>query len=263
MTELDNSDWVGNGNLSGEVHHLAARALAVLAKQRTPQPFDLSEHIHQLAVDFCELEPNKSRDAIDTVLGQGVTTADVIDHLLPTIARHLGDQWFADAISFADVSIGTARLQETIRRLRARERGSAAFAPGLDARVLLIVPSAEEHTLGVFVAADQLRRRGIAVELSIHERRVAIAERIRTTQYKMVGITASGVRTIASVKELVDTVRKNARQFVPIVLGGPLAEADERVRERANVDIIGTDIRIAALRCGLLPTGTDTSEKQV
>ncbi len=261
MTDLDKPDLLpGDVFRSEDVHLLAARALAVLAENRSPQPPRLVERIHWLAGQTLSMDPEDARQAIDQVLGDGVAIDDVIDHVIPAIARHLGELWFADDISFADVSIGTARLQETVRMLRSRERGRPNAA-GRDARVLLIIPGPEEHTLGVVVAADQLRRRGLMVELSIAERRMDLAGRVRDGRYKMIGITASGVRTVASVKELVDTIRRNAQQFTPIILGGPLAEADEGLKDRLSVDFITTDICAAARRCGLLPTGTDISEE--
>ena len=65
----------------------------------------------------------------------GVPAEDIIDTVLPQIAQHAGRRWMADDISFADVTIVTARLQETVRALGrgaarrpvspARDRGPA------------------------------------------------------------------------------------------------------------------------------------------
>ena len=261
MADLDKATTLdGPSAVSEDVRVLAARALAVLAEHRVPQPPRLAERIHKLAGKACSADPEDLRQAIERVLGDGVSADDVIDHVLPAVARRLGELWFTDDISFVDVSIGTARLQETVRLLRARERGRPRAA-GRDARVLMIIPGPEEHTLGAIVAADQLRRRGLMVDLSVAERRTEIAGRIRGSNYHMVGITASGIRTVASVKELVDTIRRNTQQFVPVVLGGPLAEAEDRLKERVSVDIMTTDICAAARRCGLLPTETTVSEE--
>ena len=260
MTKLDKvATSEDRTDVSEDVHVLAARALAVLAEHRVPQPPRLAERIHMLAGKACSADAEDLRQAIERVLGDGVSADDVIDHVLPAIARRLGELWFADDISFVDVSIGTARLQETVRLLRARERGRPRGA-GRDARVLLIIPGPEEHTLGAIIAADQLRRRGVMVDLSVAERRTEIAGRIRGAHYHMIGITASGIRTVASVKELVDTIRRSTKQFVPVVLGGALCEADDQLKDRVSVDIMTTDICAAARRCGLLPTETAVSE---
>lgn len=236
--------------LAEDVHLLAARALSLLAQQRQPQR--LQDRIAWLSDQFISGDPEDSKEAINRVLGDGVTIDDTIDHVLPAVARVLGDRWFADDISFVDVSIGTARLQETVHILRSRER-SQKKAEKSGARVLLIVPGPEEHTLGVVIAADQLRRRGLSVDLSVGERPRALAARTRHSNYKLIGITASGTRTVASVKELVDGLRRSAQKFTPIAVGGPIAEDAENVKDRIAADIFTTDICKAALRFGLLP----------
>lgn len=246
--------------LSEDVQILAMRALAILAETKGPKSSQLSERIHAMSDDFRLGDPSDARRAIDRVLADGVSINDTIDFVLPEIARHLGERWFADDISFVDVSIGTARLQETVRALRQRERGWP-MAVGRDRRVLMIIPAPEEHTLGAIIATDQLRRRGIMVDLSVAEKRREVAARLEANRYKMIAISASGIRTVAAVKELVDTVRRHALQFVPIALGGALADADDRLKDRVNVDIISNDICASAKRCGLLPTETIISDE--
>lgn len=236
--------------LSGDILQLATRALSVIAEKQ--QPSRLADRIAWLSDQVLSGDPEDGKAAIQSVLDDGVSVDDTIDYVLPAIARLLGDRWFADDISFVDVSIGTARLQETVRLLRSRERERNS-SPTRNGRVLLIVPAVEEHTLGVVVAADQLRRRGLSVDLSVAERRQEIATKVRNGQYRMIGITASGIRTVASVKELVDSIRRNAPKFTPIALGGPLAEDPERLGDRVDVDIITSDVCNAAERCGLLP----------
>jgi hypothetical protein len=47
----------------------------------------------------------------------GIPVEDIIDVVLPEVARSAGRRWMDDDISFADVTIVTARLQETVRAL--------------------------------------------------------------------------------------------------------------------------------------------------
>ncbi|MEM1272523.1 MAG: cobalamin-dependent protein [Pseudomonadota bacterium] len=234
-----------------EVQLLAAQALAILAKQTAVTPPHLTERLVRLSDLVIALDPDIAHQAIDDVIREGLGIDDVIDHLLPEIARMLGERWFADDISFAEVSIGSARLQEMVRRLRMRRR-AVNNVHGPDKRVLIIIPRPEEHTLGAFIAADQLRRADVSVEMSIAERRRELEARLRENRYHMVGITASGVRTLAAVKEIVGVIRSKCRTFTPIVLGGPLADADRALTDRLKVDVMTTDIRSAARRCGVL-----------
>jgi hypothetical protein len=54
---------------------------------------------------------------------EGVSVEDIIDVVLPEVARKAGRRWMDDEISFADVTIVTARLQETVRALGRVPRG--------------------------------------------------------------------------------------------------------------------------------------------
>lgn len=238
------------------VRSLAATALEVLARRDSASNASVSDRIRLLSDAFLSMDPDDAKKLMDRMVAEGLAIDDIIDHVLPEVARRLGDRWFADDISFADVSIGTARLQEAIRELRAKDHKKRIPLKG-DARVLLVIPSPEDHTFGVFVAADQLRRLGLIVEISIAERRTEFTHRVSSKPYKMIGITASGVRTLASVKEMVTTIRRHSQGFVPIAVGGPVAETNQSAVQNLSVDLIGTDIREAAKRFGLLAVGAN------
>jgi methylmalonyl-CoA mutase cobalamin-binding subunit len=92
----------------------------------------------------------------------------------------------------------------------------------------LIIPRTEEHTLGAFVVADQIRRHGCEVDIAMDVHPRQVAEKVRKTRYHMVGITAAGRRSLASAKELVETIRASVTRVTPIVLGGSVVGGRER-----------------------------------
>jgi hypothetical protein len=83
------------------------------------------------------------------------------------------------------------------------------------ARVLLIIPRPEEHTFGAFVVADQIRRHGCEVDIAMDLHPRQIAEKVRKTRYHMVGITASGRRSLASARELVEIIKTSVTRVTP------------------------------------------------
>lgn len=258
MNKIDDFKTTGEKPTQTDlVRELAEKALTVLAESTGASEAWVASRLVKLSDAFLSNDPEDAKRVMDKVLARGFSVDETIDLVLPEVARNLGDRWFADDISFVDVSIGTARLQETVRELRARDVKSRLPVAD-DARVLLVIPSPEEHTLGVFIAADQLRRHGLIVELSVAERRNDLMKRLQSRHYRMIGITASGVRSLASVREIVTTIRRYSQGFVPIALGGAVKEMEQSRLQNLPIDLIGTDITAAARRFGLLEAQKDT-----
>lgn len=258
MNKIDEFRRTGEAaNRTDLVRELAEKALTVLAERASASECWVPSHLKKLSDAFLSNDSEDAKRMMDKVLAQGFSIDDAIDVVLPEIARNLGDRWFADDISFVDVSIGSARLQETVRELRARDVKSRMPVAD-DARVLLVVPAPEEHTLGVFIAADQLRRHGLIVELSVAERRNDLVKRLQSRHYRMIGITASGVRSHAAVREIVTTIRRYSKGFVPIALGGAVIEMEQSRLENLSIDLIGTNVIAVARQFGLLADQNDT-----
>ncbi len=216
--------------------------------------------LNLLADAFLADGPEARHALVSRMRKDGMNTPEMIDYIIPEVARILGQRWADDTLSFADVTIGSARLQETVRSLVAREL--SATVGGLNStykrlktekarRVLLIIPRPEQHTLGAFVAADQFRRLGFDVDLLVdhHPRQVAFA--LRKRRYAMIGITIAGRRSLAATRELVDIIRTTATRVTPIVLGGSLVDTDPELKKATGVDHVVTSVAEALELCGL------------
>jgi methylmalonyl-CoA mutase cobalamin-binding subunit len=256
-------DAAGDDAPHSDVRTLARQAVRVMASESKTPP-GLPEHrLNVMCKAFLD-EHDDPRHLVMLGLRQnGVSLSDIIDHVVPEIARGLGTRWADDAISFADVTIGTARLQETVRTLSAKDQAwnpinvgpQDAADPGRSVgpanRVLMIIPRPEEHTLGVFVAADQLRRMGYTVDIAMDEHPQQIARRVKHGRYVMIGITAAGRRSVASARELVDIIRPNVTRVTPIVLGGSILETESDLRRITGADFVAPDMVSALRLCGL------------
>ncbi|WP_284260566.1 cobalamin B12-binding domain-containing protein [Roseicyclus amphidinii] len=235
-----------------EVTRLARRAIAVLAAHGPGRSDGMARRLIQMSDAFISSDETQRHEVLLRLRQDGVSNEDLVDHLVPAVARLMGERWFADEISFAHVTIGAARLQETVRALGRRNEADAERA------VLLVVPRAEHHTLGTFVLADQLRRRGVAVDIAVDRHPRQLAELMRKRRYHMVGITASGRRTLASVKELVDIIRSTVTRVTPVIIGGPVLDKDLDVLALTGADHIARDAASALMKCGLEQTGKRT-----
>lgn len=242
-----------------EVAKLARRAIAVLAAGGHGQDDALKARLLTLCDAFLASEEDRRHEVLLRLRQDGLSTDDLIDHIVPATARLMGERWFADEISFADVTIGAARLQEAVRAM-ARSDVKSQMADDAPA-ILFIIPRPEHHTLGTFVAADQCQRLGYSVDVAVDCHPRQVAEMLRKRRYRMVGITASGRRTLASARELVDIIRLTVTRVTPIVVGGSILDTDIDVLKVTGANFIARDIRMALRKSGLDVAAADAPSK--
>jgi methanogenic corrinoid protein MtbC1 len=230
-----------------------ARSDDVLAVRRLPEATSALEHDQFTAAlldavlrddgDVCARVRSAMQDA-------RVRTHDVIDHYVPDAARRLGLDWHENRRSFADVTIGVARLQGLLRDLVAQMREDAvrdANAPG----VAVVVMENETHTLGAMVLGQQLRRMGISVQLVIGQTEAEIMQSVAQDHFDAILVSVSRAECLASVRKLVEKLRNATVAPTPVVIGG-LAVGDEgEIRVLTGADHVATDAKDAVQKCGL------------
>ncbi|MEM9438062.1 MAG: cobalamin B12-binding domain-containing protein [Pseudomonadota bacterium] len=178
---------------------------------------------------------------------EGVPNAAVVDRYIPAAARKLGAAWCEDTMSFADVTIGVARLQSILRDLRARQVTDAA-APG----VLVVTVKDAYHTLGASVVADQLRRLGVAPTMAMGLTASELAELVESHDFNAVLISASATERLETLRELVNCVRTASRVDTPIVVGGTVTDIDTDIRTLTGADYVSNNAEEALRACGLM-----------
>ena len=139
--------------------------------------------------------------AFDIAARAGVSAEDMADHFIPAVARSLGDLWCSDQLGFADVTIGVARLQAMLRDFGDTWSGDHGMNPDAST-VLLVVLDGAYHTLGAFVIAGQLRRKGLSVRVFLAANPENIAEACRMTQYDAVFISSNVGENLEKLRKL-------------------------------------------------------------
>jgi methanogenic corrinoid protein MtbC1 len=179
-----------------------------------------------------------------------VRSHDVIDHYLPQAARRLGQDWHDNRRSFADVTIGVARLQSLLRDLVALSGDDAvrdASAPG----VAVVVMENEFHTLGAMVLGQQLRRMGVSVQMVIGQTESEILQSVAQDRFDAILLSVSRTECLASVRKLVEKLRAASVVPTPVVIGGLVVGGDGEIRVLTGADHVATDARDAVQKCGL------------
>ncbi|NEX44686.1 cobalamin B12-binding domain-containing protein [Rhodobacter sp. ETT8] len=175
----------------------------------------------------------------------------IVDHYIPEVARRLGRAWEDDLLSFADVSIGTARLQSFVKDI-----GQSWVADGTGdaagSTVLVLVPDGEQHSLGARVAASWLHRKGVSVCLRVAPSARDVAAILAQRRFDGVMISVASHEKLESCTGLVKTLRESIPKGPPIALGGAILGQGENIVSVSGVDIVTNDLSKAAEALGLI-----------
>lgn len=233
------------------IDKVASRALAVVAKEKTGKA-KLADPELLAMMRSCLLSGDREacRETVTAMTDSGVSREDVADHYIPELARKLGDEWCRDELSFAEVTIGSSKLQALLRELGPEWRADHRSGPDAPS-ALVLVDSSENHTLGAQVLAGQLRRKGFSVKVIVSADRTEIEEAMKRAGYDAVMISISRPETLESVSKIIKYVRNSVRQAPPVVLGGAIDGRGLDIRALSGADYVTNSLDEALRLCGL------------
>ncbi|MBM7068606.1 B12-binding domain-containing protein [Actibacterium sp. 188UL27-1] len=175
----------------------------------------------------------------------------LIDHYIPEAAQILGREWCADHMSFAEVTIGSARLQSWVRDLD-RDFDTRSALDDLDGpSVLLVIPPNTFHTLGTMVALSQFRRAGASVRLLICQKIGDVRQALAQTSFDMVALSAPGGTSLDLLRQMVENIRYRPGKTPLIVVGGGLLALEPETKILIGADFAAHDPKEALALCGL------------
>lgn len=192
---------------------------------------------------------------ISSLIASGVTMEEVHQVYVPAAARMLGEWWVNDDASFVDVTVASGRLQ-SLFRTRAAEDNADVVRPidrtiPLGQSVLMTVPQFEQHSLGAFVAADNLRRHCIWVRMAIGLENRELRDIISDGGFSMIGLTASSWQSVERSAQLIDELRQETSGLPPVVIGGSAVDDTDHMARITGADYAVRSAREAVERCGL------------
>lgn len=234
-----------------DVAALAKKALSVLASRVSKSPAALrATRVREFCDALVSRDSTDSHAFIARMVATGVSTDDLLSDYIPQAARLLGEKWVEDRLSFADVTIGASRLQEIARALGGRYTSNGSTIP-LGHSVLIVVPTFEQHTLGAFVAAGQLRRRGLWAHLAIAMDADEVARLVEGGAFSLIGFSISSERSAEPLRATVSRLREVCD--APIALGGAVAERDDapHLKDVCGVDIVSKSPSAVLNHCNI------------
>lgn len=240
--------------LEASFHPIAAQAIAMVASRFARRgPLDPVALKHLEAAAF-HADRGRRLGVIDAMRTAGIADEEIVDHYIPDVARTIGQRWLEDEMTFADVTIGSSRLQALVRDV------AAAWDFGADdgaaPSVLVVVREGEDHSLGASIAATQLRRLGAAVRVSLCRSDREVATELRCGAYDMVALSASPSEKVKDLKDFVARLREAGGEGLKTAIGGSILSSDVNLEEALSIDVATADPAEALDRCGLKTSST-------
>ncbi|MEM6588681.1 MAG: hypothetical protein AAF641_09565 [Pseudomonadota bacterium] len=234
----------------------ALKTLAAKGGANAPQTHD--QWVHFLCNAVLADGDVKHEMAITQVMGSGATSDEVLHVLVPAVARRLGEMWVCDEASFVEVTVGSSRLQSMFKM---REEKPHPLLTRQTSRtgdaVLMVVPEFEQHTLGAFVAADEMRRAGIWARIGLLISAEEVCELLHTNHFGMLGLSVGSRDSVEQVAEFISYIRKNTKEVPPIVVSGNVVERLGDATFWTGADFVVNTVKEAIERCGLETPAAD------
>lgn len=222
-------------------HMMDVPATSPLVEHRStvPEPGEWSndERVAEFAAMCIANDPSTLDQHVTDLLAQGVSLESIFLYLLAPVARHLGDRWTDDELSFVDVHLGLCRLHQLICECEAiGYRSENVSLPGES--ILLTCAPGENHTFGVTMVADFFRRYGWQVSNLCGLDTDFLIARLASTHYSAVGFSLHNEYNYQALSDLIKQVKdESINKDLVIMVGG-----DFFIRNPSKVEVVGADI---------------------
>ncbi len=199
---------------------LLAHRLDEMADDQSPAPQPAPptpDDIAQLVEIAVAMDTDGAVAAVEARISRGESYEAALLDFVGGAARMLGEQWFDDERSFADVTIGLATLHRVVSVMRHRLR-----APGCSrGLVLLLVGPGEQHTLAIHILGDLLVQAGWDADVRPVFEEAELVATVATEAVVMVGISMSTDCELEPVTRTVGRIRAaSLNRDVTVLLGG-------------------------------------------
>ena len=177
---------------------------------------------------------------VERLLDQHGDPQAVAQSLFDPVAALIGKSWCSDDYDFLKVTIATSRLQRLFRRM-------ATQYPPLPlpdmARTALLGPApGEQHTFGLSIVDDALRRAAWEVDCCGCDEDEKLLGLAAANHYVIIGISLSVGRLIPEMASFVTRLRARSRnKSVVLMAGGNLVRQDPNILRDVGIDLVAVD----------------------
>lgn len=187
-------------------------------------------------------------DKLEQLLAQGWPIDQVYLQAIAQTVRHLGEDWHADRVNFADLTLAVSRFQEWLLRSEERFQKSARPLPGRNRfACLLLGPFNDQHSLGVLMLQAFFRRDGWRLLNTAGLNEARLLNLVRNQHIDLVGLSVATDRRLPQTRQLIEDIRQTSlHRQIQIMVGGPLLRAHPEMAHSLGADLIGSEADAAS-----------------
>lgn len=165
-----------------------------------------------------------ARDRVQQLHDGGMSIDAIYLNVLAPTARRLGRLWEEDRSDFADVTVGVGRLQQMLHDFEAAFQSEAqAWLP--EQRVLLMPAPNEQHTFGLFMIGQFMRRAGWEAWTGPLPPDRDLRKLMKAGEFSVVGFSASSDCRLEPLAKAINMIRGLAKERPLCVMVGGYAFA--------------------------------------
>jgi len=215
----------------------------------------LQEKINEFVSIVVQHDAPVAVEYVGALREQGTPLAEIYLDLLGPAAQQLGSMWETDDLSFAEVAIGVCRMHQVLLEY------SRCFDPTDNAqkngRCALIVPTpGEEHTFGLFMVIEFLRRAGWHCWTGSPATVRDLCKLVRSQHFDAIGISLSADRNVDTTASTIEKVRRSSKNpKAAVILGGRVMNESPDLVTQLGADDTASDgraaVRVLNKLCGV------------
>jgi MerR family transcriptional regulator, light-induced transcriptional regulator len=213
-------------------------------EQKFPTVLDIKELVRLLLAHDAPV----ASAYVEAVRQGGISLENICLQLLAPAARELGLLWEEDECDFMQVTVGLCRLHQVLRVLSTEFRvDECESSPGR--RILLAPIPGDQHTFGITLVAQFLRRAGWEVWHEFPSRATDIVDVLRQNWFTVVGLSVATETRLDDVAALINIIRQFSRnRGIGVLVGGPLLVDKPEIAGLLGADATAADGNEAVLK---------------
>jgi len=160
--------------------------------------------------------------AITVLKTHGISINYIVLDLIPTIARRLGKQWEDDTLSFAEVSIGTNKLERVIHKLDYLFQVTQLEKRGNHSILITNFPESQ-HSLGTLILSNYFVHSGWRVYRPENNSLKSISKELESNSHNALAISISCDEQLEQLPNTISVLREKSKNpKIKVLIGGPL-----------------------------------------
>jgi len=195
------------------------------------------EEIDRITKLLLSTEDGAFELAITVLKTHGVSINYIVLDLIPTIARRWGKQWEDDTLSFAEVSIGTNKLERVIHKLDYLFQVTQLEKRGNHSILITNFPESQ-HSLGTLILSNYFIHSGWRVYRPENNSLKSISRELESNSHDAIAISISCDEQLERLPNTISLLRgKSKNPKIRVLIGGPLYNKAPEKFDHIQADI--------------------------